>query len=108
MGNNGDKPEKTQEELKAERLKRYQDNPNDFIEISDLACAAMLSKKSNLGISVMVGNISRSLLDVAQVALNHMIDKIRIRMDVQSEMQKASMIQQPGAMHRFANKVMGR
>jgi len=100
--------EKSPEQLAAERLKRYQENPKDFVEISELVCAAMKHPKSSLGISVMVGNVPRSALDIAQTELNHMINKIRLRMDITAEMKNAPKIQQPGAMHRFANKIIGR
>ena len=109
MSDNGDKQEKTVEQIKEERLKRYQDDPNSFVELKDLACAALLDPRSQLGISVMVGHISRAHLDIAQVELNHLINRMRIQMDVTSEMkrQEAQKIMQPGAMHRFANKLKG-
>jgi hypothetical protein len=109
-GNNGDKQEKTQEQLKEERHQRYLDKPNSFIEVSELACAAMLDSRSQLGISVMVGETTRAKLDIAQVELNHIINRVRIQMDVSAEMHRAEAqrIQQPGAMHRFANRIMGK
>jgi len=114
MANNGDKPEEAQEipirtpeELAELRLERYKAEPQSFVEISELVFAAIKSPISALNISVMVGNVNRIQLDIAQVETNHTIDKIRMRMDIDAEMkrQEASKIV-PGTMHNFARKFM--
>ena len=104
-----DKKEKTPEQLKAERLKRYQESPDSFIEMSEIICAAIKSNKSSMGVAVMVnGYCKRSEINNAQCEINHSIEKMRIQMEVAREMNKAAMTPHPGAMHKFANKVMGR
>jgi len=101
---------KTPEQLKEERLKRYQAHPESFVEVKDLICAAVINLKAGLGLSVMVGNVPRTLIDIAQIELTHRLNRIRMQMDVQSEMkhQIGKNIVQPGAMRKFAGKIMGR
>ena len=111
MSDNGHDTEKakevlTPEEAKKQRLGRYTKDPNSFIEVTELVCAAIKDSRSSLGISVMVGHVSRNLMDVGQVELNHMMNKIRLNLDIKTEMSKANRIQQPGAMRRFAGKIM--
>lgn len=90
MGENGkleeNKPEKPQEELDKERAERFAKEPYSFIEISELVCAAMRSSKSQIGVSIMIGNVKRSELNQAQAELNHRIDLCRRSMDIESEM----------------------
>lgn len=82
------KEEKTDEQLKEERLVRYNSNPDSFIEISELVCAAMRNPKSQIGVSIMVGNVKRSELNQAQAELNHRIDLCRRSMDIESDMKQ--------------------
>ncbi len=92
MGDNGKleeiKPEKSQEELDKERAERFTKEPDSFIEISELVCAAMRNSKSQIGISIMVGNVKRSELNQAQAELNHRIDLCRRSMDIASELKQ--------------------
>ena len=118
MGDNGklnqEKPqEKTEEQLKQERLERYQKDPNTFIELSELIMACVRNPKSHLGMSVFVGHCKRSELDIAQVELNHISNKQRIQMDIASEMKHQianGMIKTPNqhGMMNFARKITGR
>ena len=73
---------KTEEQSKAEQAKRFADNPETFIEISELICAVIRNPKSQLGVSVMIGNAKRSEIDISQSELNYRIDLIRRQMDV--------------------------
>lgn len=101
--------EKTQEQLSQERLERYQKAPESFVELSSIVCMIIRNPKSGLGISGFVNPAtSRTQLDIAQAELNHLINKIRMQMDVASEMKKQSNIVKPGAMHRFASRIMGK
>lgn len=68
MGDNGEV--KTSEVLAQERLGRYHSNPNSFIELSELICAAMRSDKGSGGIAVYVGNARRSELNQSWAELN--------------------------------------
>jgi hypothetical protein len=84
---------KTEEQLKQERNERFAKDPETFIEISELVCAVIRNPKSQLGISVMVGNCKRSELNQAESELVHILRKTRISMDIQSEMIHQSKIQ---------------
>lgn len=118
MSDNGkiegqDKPvEKTEAQLKEERLARYNTDPDSFIEISELICAAIRNPKSQLGISVLVGNCKRSELNNAQVELEHRMSLVRRSMDIESEMKKEAVknLIVPGAhnMINGARKIFGR
>ena len=90
MGDNGkeeQKPqEKTEEQLKQERLERYQKNPEMFFEAAEIILAALNNPKEKFSPSILVGKCSRAELDVAQVELNHRINLIRNRMDIEAQM----------------------
>lgn len=113
IGNNGHdseaaKKELTPEELKKERLERYIKAPETFIDIESVICMIIKNPSSDLGISAFVGNISRAQLGIAQIELTHLMTKIRAQMDIASQEKREQHIAQPGAMHRFANKIMRR
>jgi hypothetical protein len=94
-GGNGkleSKPEITPEQLASERFTRYQEDPESFIEISELICAVIRNPKSQLGVSVMVGNARRSEISIAQSELNYRIDFVRRQMDIQSEIEHKNKI----------------
>jgi hypothetical protein len=80
--------QKTPEQLKEERLARYNSDPDSFIEINELICAAIRNPKSQLGISILVGNCKRSELNQAESEIAHLLRKARISMDIASEMRK--------------------
>jgi len=90
MGDNGkeeQKPqEKTEEQLKQERLERYQKNPGMFFESTEIIFAALNNPQEKFSPSILVGKCSRAELDVAQVELNHRINMIRHSMDIESQM----------------------
>lgn len=82
-------PEQLDTELDTERLERYQKDPKQFVELSDVVLLAIRNPNSQLGLSVFTGGCKRSELDIAQVELNHTINKMRISMDIKAEMKKA-------------------
>jgi hypothetical protein len=84
-------PEKTEEQLMAERLERYKKDPHSFIEFKEIILCALRNPKSGLGISVFLGNCNRTELDVAQIELTHICNKMRLNMDIQSEMKRQAM-----------------
>ena len=89
--------EKTLEQLKEERAKRFADNPDTFLEISEIVCAAVKNPKSQLGVSVYIGLCRRIELDIGQVELNHLIQKNRMSMDIAADMKKVgSQVLAPG------------
>jgi len=96
------KPEvKTSEELEAERNERFKNNPNSFIEVSELACAALLTPGKGVGVGILVADMPRVVLNVAQVELNHRIDMVRMQMD----MAKASKVVKPsGGIMNFVKR----
>ena len=120
MGDNGKinseenkQPEKTEEQLMAERLERYQKDPKSFIEISEIILCCIRNPKSQLGVSVFVGRCKRSELDIANVELNHITNKQRMQMDIAGEMKQQianGLIKTPRqhGMMNFARKIAGR
>ena len=94
--------EKTPEQLKTERDKRYYENPDSFVELSELVCAVIKDKRSNIGIGVMVNNeCSRSTIGIAEVELVHTIHKMRLQLDMTMAAANMPKIHKPGAMHNF-------
>jgi hypothetical protein len=91
-------PEKTPEQTAQERLERYQKDPLSFVEMSDVILAAVRNPKSQIGISVAIGQCKRSELDVSWAEMQHIITKFMIRMDVEADMkrQAAEQIIKPG------------
>jgi hypothetical protein len=70
----------------AERLERYQKNPDSFFELSEIVCMAIRNDKSQLGISIFFGNAKRSEMNNAIEEINHVHRKMKIQMDVEAEM----------------------
>lgn len=83
---------KTDEQLKIERSARHTSNPETFIELSDLICVVVRNPKSQLGVSVFIGNVRRSEIDIGQSELNHRIELTRRQMDIEAEMKHQSKI----------------
>ena len=96
---------KTEEQLKTEQAKRFADNPETFIEISELVCAVVRNPKSALGISVIIGNAKRSEMDIGQAELNRRIDSVCRQMDAQAEMErKGKIVPAGGGILNFARR----
>jgi hypothetical protein len=86
--------------LDKRRIERFTSNPDTFIEISELICAVMRNPKSQLGISVFIGNAKRSEINNSQIELNHRLDLARRQMDIEAEMRKQAdknLIHKPGS-----------
>ena len=77
---------KTDEELAKERLERYQKDPQSFIELKDVVMMSMRNTKSQIGISIFLGNAKRSELTMSLTEINHAVNKMMLRLDVESEM----------------------
>ena len=95
---------KTPEQLKAERIERFNKNPESFIEISEIVVAAVKHEKSTLDIAVIVGNCRRSLFNQAQCEITHALNKARMSMDMQQETMKQGIIIKPSS---IVNRVKG-
>ena len=87
------KPEKTEEQLKSERLERYKAKPDDFFELSDIVVACLRIDKC---LGVLIGNSSRTELEIAKTKVDHVIDKTFLRMDMDAAMQQQSKLVKPG------------
>ena len=102
-------PIKTEEQLKQERLDRYTKAPDTFVEIDELICAVIRNPKSQLGISVMLGNAKRSEIDLAWAELNHRISFSLRQMDIAAEMKNhPKIIPAKHGMLDGARKIFGR
>lgn len=97
------KPVKTEEQLKQERIDRFNKDPETFVEISELICGVVRNTNAPLGMSIFVGDARRSEIDIAQVELNHRINLIRRGMDAPSKIQPAK-----GSMLNFVRKTLWR
>lgn len=105
MGDNGKiEPEKTQEVLDKERAERFAKEPHSFIEVNELICAAIRNPKSQLGISILVGNCKRSELNQAQVELNHRMEIARRQMDIEAEVNHSKILPAKGSFLNFARR----
>ena len=109
MSGNGHDPEKakevlTPEELKKARLDRYMKEPETFVELEDVVCMVVKNKTSSLGISVFIGNVQRSLLNQGQMELSHVANKIRLKMDIESEMKHPKIVPGKGSMLNFMRR----
>ncbi len=95
-GGNGkikpEEPVKTEEQLSQERKDRFAKDPESFVELSELICAVMRNSKSQLGISLFLGNAKRSELNNAQAELNNTINHARQNMDMETAMINQSKI----------------
>ena len=73
--------EKTPEQIETERLDRYMKNPDSFVELRSLICAAIVDARSDLGVGILVAQAPRAILDIAQAELIHAINNTRNGMD---------------------------
>jgi hypothetical protein len=104
-GDNGKiEPEKTQEVLDKERTERFTKEPFSFIEVSELICGAIRNPKSQIGISILVGNCKRSELNNAQIELTHRMELARRAMDIEADMTHPKIIPAKGSMLNFARR----
>jgi len=98
---------KTPEELKAERLKRYQDDPDKFIELDEIVMMTIFNAKSPTGMAMFVNpNAKRSVLNNSQAELTREIDKRILQMQIAGEMMNAgSKILKPGDKIPFYKRI---
>ncbi len=83
---------KTEQQLKAEKIKAFTENPDNFLAISEIICCVVRNSKSQLGISAFVGKCKRSEINMAESELNHLISKTRLRMDMDSAMKQSQIL----------------
>lgn len=104
---NGKLEQKTPEQFKEDRLKRYQEHPETFVELSEIVVMSIRNPKSQLGISLFMGNASRKEIDLSWSELNHFISKSLMNMDIESAMKKEAeknLIHKPGGILNFARR----
>lgn len=80
---------------KDEKLKRFQESPDDFVEIKDLILAAQKTEK---GIAVLIGHpgiMTRNDLLIAKAELNHLAEQRLNQLDLQKHLQNKPRIHQP-------------
>lgn len=101
--------EKAEKELAShERLKRFTEHPESFVELSEVIIMAVKNPQSQLGLSVFVGNCRRQELDIGVAELQHIVHKVMINMDIQSEMaHQKPVIQKPGFL-QGVNRILRR
>lgn len=104
-GNQSESKQKTREELAAERLERYQKNPDSFIETKDIIVCSVKNPKSGYGMAVFIGNVPRSDLAKAKTEIDHIITKNLMRMDMEAEMRNKSFLHlTPGKKNGILNQ----
>lgn len=97
-GDNGElnkeevKVEKTSEQLKQEKIERFNKDPETFIELDEVVFVAIRNSKSALGMSIWIGNCKRSEMDIAEMELIHATAKMRLQMDMQSAMKSGKIV----------------
>lgn len=90
MGDNGKlepEPVKTPEQLASERLKRYQENPDSFVEITDIIACVIRNPGVGLGVATYIDpRCKRQEFDTAyselQVSLMDFALQFRMRVDL--------------------------
>jgi len=70
--------DKTPEQLKADKLKKFTDNPDRFVDMDDII-ACMI--RVNGGVANYIGPAKRSEYNIAKSELQYQIDKILTEMD---------------------------
>ena len=91
--------------IKQKRLERYQKDPETFLEISDIICAAVRNRRSNFGMALIMGNASREEVDKAWSELNHRFQISLTQMDIESDMKRQAangLIKSKGGILNFA------
>ena len=80
---------KTPEVIAAERLARYQADPQKFVEISEIIACAIKTPGIGLGVAVFVGNCKRSEIDIAKTELEMAMIERLMELKQVSQMQQA-------------------
>lgn len=90
-------------DIKREKEKRFFENPDGFIEISELVIGAMVSEK---GIQILFNPATCKRSQMLQIKgeIDHRITSALIEIDVAREMNKRIVNPNKGGMMRFARK----
>ena len=103
MGDNGSKPDKTKEEVEAERLEakkaRFAQNPDSFIAVEEIIMAAIRKPGQGIGITIVVTDGLRTEMDVAISELNHRVQMILMERDIKQAHESSKKIITPGHKH---------
>lgn len=83
--------DKSEAQVEQERRERFQKEPYSFLELKDIVTCTIKGDKSTIGVMTYVApGVPRSLLNIAQVELDHVINKCRMQMDIAAQMKKAA------------------
>jgi len=94
-----------QETARAERFKK---DPDSFVEVRDMVCCIIHSDRSSLGIACLIPQgVSRSKLNNGIAELGHMVEKMRLQMDIEAEMRRATLVGGVKQPNNYLNKVRG-
>lgn len=80
-----DNNHKTPEQIKQDKIKAFNNNPDEFLAISEIICCVVRNPNSQLGISAFIGNCKRSELNMAEGEIHLQFHKTRMVMDMQSQ-----------------------
>jgi hypothetical protein len=105
-GDNGKEGLDTPEYLAAQRLTRYQKDPQSFVEVSEIIACAIKTPGLGLGVAVHIGNCKRSELDIAKSELELNLIERLMELKSAAEMQQngVKIIPPKGSMFNFARR----
>ena len=96
MSDNGHvEPEKTKEELAAERTKRFRAKPDSFVELDDIIVAAMVDDHGQIGVMIGAKGFKRSQYLIAQGEINYRITNVLHMMEAEIARQRSGGIITP-------------
>lgn len=99
-GDNGKLEEKTQEQLKQERIDRFTKDPDSFTENTDLIVAM---RRSPSGMMTLINNATRIELELSWARLSHGIHNAITSIEMQEYIKKNTIVTPPkGAIPSFA------
>lgn len=84
-----DEVQKTQEELKAEHIAKFNANPESFVCLDDVILGAV---RSASGIMVCIGKTNRSQLEIALSRVNFRAFQTFIGMDVAAQDEQSKLL----------------
>ena len=84
-----DENPKTPEELKAEKIKKFNENPDSFVCLDDVILGAI---RSPAGIMICVGRTNRSQLEIALSRCQFRAFQTFIGMDVASQQEQSRLL----------------
>lgn len=92
--NNGH--EKSAEELRAEKVAAFNENPDRFVSMDELVIAI---RKGNKGMETWLGPFTRVDFEVALSRITYNVHKVFQAMDAKAAMDNGSKLVVPGGMH---------